>query len=186
MKIIFRILIGTIVVLASCSSFKGELKKTSDKEAIIDNAIVDFMGTKKLYKKDTIFSIKVLELTDNNEILVVRISKNNMKILMTKDIKIGSKTNKIPTRYFEKDGKLFFWWDDNYPLTEKTLQVFDRYNLLQDDEDGWVKFPESIIDETQKAAHYYFCKEDLATYKRVITNKGIGYYDTPKLNCNSN
>ena len=184
MKVAYRLLIITIVIIESCSSFKPQLKSNGDKETIINNAIIDFSKTKKLYKRDTVFSVKVLELTNNNDILVVRIIKNNTKVLITDDITVGSKGGKVPTRYIEKEGKLFFWWDDDYALTEEALKVFSKYNLLQDNEGGWVKFPDFTIDDAQKAAHYYFCKENLTKYKKVVTNKGIGYYDPPKVNCN--
>lgn len=99
---------------------------------------------------------------------------------MTKEAVLGSK-GRLPSRYIEKNGKLFFWWDDDYSLTENTLAVFNKYNLLQGDKNGTIKVPDSIIDDAEKAAHYYFCKEDLSKYKRVITNKGVGYYDAPNL-----
>ncbi len=183
MRIIFILTTVSVLALQSCGSFKNELAQSGDKETVIRNAILDFSSTSKLYKRDTVFSVKVLELTNNDELLVVRISKNNMKMLLTDSTKVGSKGVKIPTRYIEKNSKLFFWWDNDSPLTEEALAVFDKYNLLQDNEDGWVKFPDFTIDDAQKGVHYYFCKINLAKYKKVTTSKGIGYYDAPSLNC---
>jgi len=87
--------------------------------------------------------------------------------------------------YLEKEGKLFFWWDSSYPLTEKTLATYKKYDLLQDD-DGLIQTPDFITDDALKGAYYFFCTNDLSSYKKVITNTGFGYFDPPKLNCEIN
>lgn len=97
------------------------------------------------------------------------------------DAVIGSK-GKLASRYVIKNGKLFFWWDDNYPLTEETLAVFKEYDILTEVmERGWI--PDSSIDDAKKGAHYYFCRKDAFRYKRVVTNITTGYYEPPKLKC---
>lgn len=182
-KIIF-ILVAASVIVVSCGAQKNLLKQSGSENDPILNAISDFSKTTKLYKKDSVFSVEMLGLSNNKDVIAVRIGKNGRKILLTKDANIGTK-GKVPSRYIEKDGKLFFWWDDEYPLTENALAVFNRYNLLQDDNNGTIKIPDFVTDDAQKAAHYYFCKGDLLKYKKVVTNKGIGYYDIPNLNCSN-
>lgn len=180
-KFILLILITTII--EGCSTAKKAFVKSGDSlDDAIQTAILNFSTIRKLYKKDSVFSVGISELVNNKDLIVVGVRKNNRKLLLTKDAKVGSK-GKLPSRYIEKDGKLFFWWDDNYPLTEDALAIFNKYNLLQDDKDGAIKIADFIIDDAQKAAHYYFCKNDIFSYKRVITNKGIGYYDPPSLKC---
>jgi hypothetical protein len=179
------ILVVISVVVVSCGSLKKTLNQSSNENDPIQIAILDFSKTSKLYKKDSVFSVEMFGLSNNKDVIVVNIGKNITKLLLTKDAKVGSK-GKLPSHYIEKDGKLFFWWDDEYPLTENALAVFNKYNLLQDDMNGAIKIPDHVVfDDAQKAAHYYFCKEDLFKYKKVITNKGIGYYDAPNLNCNN-
>ncbi len=173
-----------LLAIVSCSTPKRALTQSSSENDPIKNAIIDFSNTGKLYKKDSVFSVEMLGLSNDKNVIAVRIGKNNRKLLLTKDAKVGSK-GKLPSRYIEKDGKLFFWWDDDYILTAKALSIFNKYDLLQDDKDGAIKIPDSFVDDSQKAVHYYFCKEDLSTYKKIITNKGIGYYDAPHLNCNN-
>lgn len=178
------LIIGIFFLYASCGTFKKDLIQTGNQiDAIIHNSILDFSNTNKIYKRDTVFSVSILELNKNKGLLVVRISKNNMKMLLTDSTKVGSK-GKLASRYLEKEGKLFFWWDDNYQLTQETLVMFNRYNLLLDNNiDGVTEFYNFGVNEAQKATHYYFCKNNLTKYKKVITNKGIGYYDVPKLDC---
>lgn len=177
------------------------MNQTGGKIEIIQNAILDFSNTCRLYEKDSIFSVSyedsvyrmVLDKLNNRNykwirgeilegLVAVSIVADYNSFLLTKEIKVGSK-GKLPSRYIEKNGKLFYWWDNDYPLTKEALNVYHKYNLLQDDKGGEIKFPNFTIDDNQKAAHYYFCKENLIKYKKIITNEGIGYYNIPKLNC---
>jgi hypothetical protein len=176
----FILLYLILLAIGGCATFRDELFQTGDRNEVILNAILDYSKTTSLYKRDSVFSVKTGEI--DNDILIVRIGKNNMKLLLTDSIVVGAK-GKFPSRYIEKDGKLFFWWDDNVPLTEDMLAVLYRYSQIQDDDDGLIQFPDFVINESLKAAHYYFCKNDLTVYKKVITNKGVGYYSPPNLKC---
>ncbi|MDR0231502.1 MAG: hypothetical protein LBI82_05220 [Dysgonamonadaceae bacterium] len=109
--------------------------------------------------------------------------KFNDRFLYTAETIVGSK-GKLPSRYIEKDGKLFYWWDNDYPLTEEMLAILWKYDLLFDDTKGLVGFPQFSIDEKLKGVHYYFCRNNLSKFKRVVTNIAPGYYKPPKLNCN--
>lgn len=181
MKVKFLCLLIMATLVLSCASFKKELIKSGGRNEVIQNAILIFSKTTRLYKRDTVFSVRTGE---DKEILIVRVGKNSTKLLLTTDTEPGSKNKLLPSRFVEKDGKLFFWWDNDYPLTEEAIAVFHKYNLFQDDDGGVITVPNFTNDDAQKAAHYYFCKNDLTKYKEVITNKGIGYYDPPKLTCN--
>jgi hypothetical protein len=177
------ILIAIAVFFESCNSSKSAFVKSGDsQDDAIRIAIIDFAKNRKLFEKDSVFSVELIGIANNDELMVVRIGKNNRKLLLTKDTKIGSK-GKLPSRHFEKDGRLFYWWDDNYGLTENTLAAFNKYHLLQDDKNGTITIPDFITEDTKRAAHYYFCKSDVSRYKRIITNKGIGYYESPSVNC---
>jgi hypothetical protein len=179
MKIKCLFLLAVIVALG-CTPFKHIVAQSEDRNEIIQNVILDFSST-KLYRNNTVFSVKTGDMDEN--ILIVRIGKNNTKLLITSNAVVGSFSSSLPSRFIEKQGKLFFWWDDYYPLTEEALSIYKKYNLLQDDEGSVITVPDFIIDDAQKAAHYYFCRDDLSKYKKIITNKGIGYYDPPKLRC---
>jgi hypothetical protein len=191
----------TILILQSCVSFKGQLTNTGGSEEAIQNAILDFSNTSRLYKKDSIFSVSfydtlyrmVLEnVAGKNSrwvrgnhlanIVSVSISGNNYQFLLTANTKVGS-NGKLPSRTIEKNGKLFYWWDEDYPLTEQVFTLFKKYHLFQDDMNGVNDFPSNSIDDAKKGVHYYFCRNNLSVYKKIITNTGIGYYDAPKLKC---
>ena len=189
-----------LLLVNSCASLKG-LNQSGGKREVIQNAILDFSNTTNLYKKDSVFSISyqdtlykmtLEELDDGTSkwvrdgiyegVTAVSISANDNKFLLSSDTKIGSK-GKLPSRFIEKEGRVFFWWDDDYLLTKEALAVFKKYNLLQDDEGGLITVSDFAIDDAQKGAHYYFCEDNISKYKRIITNKGMGYYDPPSLNC---
>ncbi len=67
----------------------------------------------------------------------------------------------------------------NFTVTEEIIAVLWSYDLLQ----TYSIIPDFSIDDTQKGADYYLCKNDLSKYKRVITNIGLGYYKPPVLRC---
>ncbi|MBI5373688.1 MAG: hypothetical protein HZA79_16810 [Sphingobacteriales bacterium] len=182
--IFYFALVITIFTIVGCSSFRKLLVERGDSKEAIQNAILDFSKSCKLYKKDSVFSISAMLLEDNDELLVVRIGKFGSKLLLRDSVKAGS-YGLFPSRYFEKDGKLFFWRDKSFPLTKEVLSVLTKYNLILFGKKGDNQYPEYIIDERQKAAHYYFCKGNLAKYKRVVTNVGIGYYPAPDVTCGS-
>jgi len=203
MKKLSFLLISVAFLFKSCGSFKKDLFKTGGKEEVIQNAITDFTNTSKLNKKDSVFDVSFQDTLyrmvlrrinkQNGEWLVgepyseiksVSISAASMKMLITEDVKVGSK-GKLASRYIEKNGNLFYWWDDDFPLTEETLAIFNKYNLLQNDEGGWIKFPDIIGNNSLEAVDYFFCRNDISNYKKIRTKKAIGYYDAPNLECDT-
>lgn len=184
MRIVIFICLCNLFVFTSCATFKNELNVVGGKNEIINNAIVDFYKTSSLIKKDKVFLVSFFEEIKNKESLVVRIGKFDSKLLFNSKNRFD-KMVKLPTRYIEKEGKLFFWWDDNYPLKEDALETFERYNLLKDNKNGLIKILDFETNEKEKAVHYYFCKEKITIYKKVYTNKGLGYYEPPQLKCTS-
>jgi hypothetical protein len=186
-----------ILTLGSCASFKKELIQSGNSNEAIQNAILDFSKS-KLYKKDSVFVVwfsdtvsrMVLNKVDDRNykwikgkiydgLLGVDISADYNRLLLT------AKKSHLPSRFIEKNGKLFYWWDVSHPVSEDALAIFKKYNLLQDDEGGKITIPDFGTNDAKNGAHYYFCKNDLTKYKKIITNKGIGYYDPPKIECNS-
>jgi len=184
MKTVQFLIISCILLIASgCASYKNGLIQAGGIDGAIKNAILDFSNTPKLFKKGSVFSVTAHAKNDNDQ-LIVRIGENNMKFLLSADTKVGEIGGIIPTRFLEKKGKLIFWWDEKHPLTNEALEVYRKYNLLQNDEGGIITIPDFLITDNKKSAHYYFCRNDLTNFKRVITSRGIGIYDPPNLNCN--
>ena len=127
-----------LIIVVSCllcgckSSIVILQKETYQTEDFINVAISDFVSKCSLFKKDSVFKISVedtlVELSFQSEqsrwildtvyqnILVVNVFGLINKVWYFSDAVIGSK-GKLPSRYVIVKGKLFFWQDDNYPLT---------------------------------------------------------------------
>lgn len=61
------------------------------------------------------------------------------------------------------------------------FDILKKYNMLKDDEGGWITFLDYTMNDKKKATTYYFCKNNLKEFKRIITN--ISDINLPKLNC---
>jgi hypothetical protein len=204
MKVQIIISLTVLLSIFGCSSLRKSMATTGEnlQETAIQTAILDFSTHCNLFKKDSVFRVNFSDSVFN-EGFWLRVDEKSNKNGTTHIRKRGSlydgivaveisanvdyqyyyseeTKDKLPSRYIIKNGKLFYWWDDNYPVTEEMIAVLWKYNLLQTD----LIIPEFSIDESKKGAHYYFCKSDLSKYKRVVTNIGLGYYKPPKLNCN--
>lgn len=196
MKAQKMIWLSALLLIFGCSSLKKTMITTGKElqETAINNAIRDFSTSCSLFKKDSVFSVNfedsvfngaILERVDKKAgswkrgtlcdgIVSVEISASYYQYYYSEETK-----EKLPTKYVIKDNKLFYWWDNNYPVTEEIIAVLWRYNLLQKD----CIIPEFSINDSQKGADYYFCKNDLSKYKRIITKIGLGYYKPPRLKC---
>ena len=164
-------------VFFNCNLVKSQSINTTLFDEAIKNAINDFSKT-KAYKKDRVFGITYKEIRES--ILFISIlerEENKYLYSITKPIE----ENILPSRYFEKDNKLFIWWDGNKKLSQEMFNVLKKYNMLKDDEGGWITFLDYAMDDKKKATTYYFCKNDLKEFKRIITN--ISDINLPKLKC---
>ena len=188
------------LLLTDCYSQEKYIpQSTNFAEFAIYEAITDFADNCRLFKQDSIFYITTLDtlkhytLQRNQgtlewicdsiyaNILVVEIFGSVNKLFYLPDAVVGSK-GKLPSRYVIVKSKLFYWDDDDYPLTEETLSVLKKYDALTDMIHDRV-LPETVLDESKKSIHYYFCRNNLLKHKRAVSSKSAGYYRPPKLKC---
>jgi len=175
------------IAYCSCSTSKTAMQQGEKPKNVIQIAIEDFSTRCRLAKEDSIFGVTLWNLPKDGrfkDFVVVSIMRYNEKVILGPEAIIGS-TGKVESRIYEKDGKLFLWRDDNYPLTQETLETFRKHNLIETDSIK-MKYPDYPRDDSQKGADYFFCKDNLAVYKRVITNRGMGFYEPPVLKCGAN
>lgn len=195
-RLLFLILLS--ITLNSCDSYRNQLSSSGDKNQAILNAVIDFSNTTISNKKHSVFYVtsydtlyrKVLEKVSDrnfkwinakpyNDIIAVTISGCDDKHLyeLTEKNGIGTK-GFLPSKYIEKDNKLFIWYDETKPMDEKTLSILKKYELIAIDEPGMI-----TTDETKKGTHYYFCRKNLKKYKKKLSNIALGFYDAPEINC---
>lgn len=181
MKTNYFLFLGFILLIIGCSAWKEKLNTTGSQDDAVLNVVTDFLNSSGLSKKDSVFSVQVRNISD--DILGVSIIGSYKKWVPNPDTKVGSKMPYFPSRYVEKEGKLFYWSDSTHVLTDDLVKTFSKYNLIDSLNIGVTGMPDGIIDDSKKGVDYYICKGNFTKYKKVTTNKGIGYYDAPKLNC---
>ena len=188
------------LLLVNCYSQKKYIpQSTNFAEFAIYEAITDFADNCRLFKQDSIFYITTLDtlkhytLQRNQgtlewicdsiyaNLFVINIIPSINKLFYLPDAVVGSK-GKLPSRYVIVKGKLFYWDDDDYPLTEETLSVLKKYDALTDMIHDRV-LPETVISDSKEIAFYYFCRNNLLKHKRAASSKSAGYYRPPKLKC---
>ncbi len=188
------------LLLVNCYSQEKYIpQSTNFAEFAIDEAITDFADNCRLFKQDSIFYITSLDtlkhytLQRNQgtlewicdsiyaNLFVINIIPSINKLFYFPDAVVGSK-GKLPSRYVIVKGKLFYWDDDDYPLTEQTLSVLKKYDALTDMIHDRV-LPETVISDSKEIAFYYFCRNNLLKHKRAVSSKSAGYYRPPKLKC---
>ncbi|WP_455584677.1 hypothetical protein [Bacteroides sp.] len=191
-----------LLFVFGCSSPQKSMITTREnlRETAIHNAIGDFSSNCRLFKEDSVFSVNFKDSVFHKSTLV-QVDKRIYGDKRTHEWKRGALCDGIvgveigasdylfyyseetketlPSRYVIKDGKLFYWWDGSCPVTEEIITILYKYNRLQTN----LIIPEFSNDDNQKGVDYYFCKNNVSKYKRIITNIGMGYYEPPKLKC---
>ncbi|BDD04761.1 hypothetical protein [Aureibacter tunicatorum] len=173
--------VASNVIAFVFTMFNADVIQNTDYDEFILMAIEDFTNS-KIYKNGNIFSVSVYDDYDE-DVIVIRIGEPSHKLLVTNKAIVGSYNSNLPTRIYRSDNKLIYWWNSRYPLTKEVFVHFSEYNLLQDDEDGFIPVPDKLVCNQCKAVHYYFCKTNVEIFKKVKTSKGVGYYKPPKINC---
>ena len=127
------------LLLTDCYSQEKYIpQSTNFAEFAIYEAITDFADNCRLFKQDSIFNVHIEDTLRHvtlqrdqgtlkwvcdsvyTNILVVEILGEKDKIGYYPNAVVGSK-GKLPSRYVIVKGKLFYWWDRDYPLTEEML-----------------------------------------------------------------
>lgn len=180
MKLKYLIILTLIFLFGSCSTWKNAMVVKGNQNDAVKNAIMDFLHTSRLAKKDSIFSISIKSI--NKDIFGVSIFGARNKISVVTENEVDYSYRSFPTKYFEQDGKLFYWIDSTENVSIELINKLSKMNRIDTAIVGKY-FPERSRDDSQKGVDYYFCKSDLKKYKKVSTNMAIGWYEPPKLEC---
>ncbi|MDO7886563.1 hypothetical protein [Hymenobacter cheonanensis] len=175
MKISFSSLI-LCVLLTECASWKSSLVSQGSRNEAIQNAIIDFTHSDKLYQKDNLFWVHTVSINDS--ILAVGIFGTSHKFQIYKD-KSKYDYKAIPTGYLQQKDKIFYWDDSTKQVDEKLVRLLASKNLTDTIPAGQF-YHVPIGDESKKAANYFFYKGNLKRYRRVHTSLALGYYKAPK------
>lgn len=181
------------VMILSCSTYRNNLIANGDENQAIENAIIDFSNTNRLYRKHQVFQVEFIDTLYRK--VHKKIDERNFQWIDGKPyegiiaINIVPMTNEftylvsdslnLPSRYIENKGKLFFWKDREHKVSDEIIEILNKYKVVSEEELN----PIFVIHESQKAVDYYMCRKDFTKYKKVMTNIAIGYYDAPEVEC---
>lgn len=180
-----------------------EYDRNGFKENLIHTAINHFSLSYPLYEKNSVFEVSYTDTVfsrtykmENNkikwingkpyeEIVAVSIFRKLGSLYVTND-DIKSRSKKIPSRYLEKNGKLFYWHDSNIPATEESLALLKKFGLIKEPQKS-EDFDEvrTIIFDDEKGVIYFFCRENPLIFESMQTNRPLGTYTPPNLECGS-
>jgi hypothetical protein len=201
-KILLVLLLSA--ALNSCTSYKSQLfEGEGTVEQARMNAIIDFVNTYKtpwsyLKERDG-KSFDIFWVYENEKIKNLYVFNVSPEIDENITLSIEDSLGEIPNSYFPnkfevKEDKLFLWKDNVTPLRKEILVAVDGFGVLDSVDikrelgllpDDYVDKKVLTLDHSLKNTHYYICKNNIAEYKKVTTNKAFGYYDPPKLKCDS-
>ncbi|MEM6894221.1 MAG: hypothetical protein AAF554_11060 [Bacteroidota bacterium] len=184
------------LLIGSCGVNKRKLTGKGGEHEAIMNAILDFSKTSRLYLKYDVFSVTsyypfhriILDSTLEGEyhwrdgkayegIIAVSIFPTKTVAIVLDSVKMEKGEKDF--NYYIKNKKLFYWEDSTRVLRPETISTFRKYDLVvENDYDGIMTFFDRSLS-TRKALHYFFCEDDLTSYKKVKKDIAIGYYDPP-------
>ncbi len=164
-----------------CYPWSTELISDGNYETAINNAVIDFSNTSKLVKEDSAFWVRTTVL--NQEKWGVEMSGINLPFINILDNNEVNFSSTLPTRFIIYNERLFFWYDSSYSISTEMISKLNEYHLI----DTVATLSEAVwgVEDAEKAATYFFCKNDLLSFKKIETNLSIGYYEPPRLRCKS-
>lgn len=171
-KKLYLVVVLLLLPLSCIAQKKAVVNNKSDYLTAINNAIIDFCKTSSLIKDNNTFYVTYKDL--NDKIIRVSIIGNVNKFY----IAANTPVNRLPHNYSECTKKLFYWYDDNISHnSEDVIRKLKEYRLIEYNPD----IIEASIDDKKKGISYYFCKNNLTTYKKVKSN--FSQNSVPELSC---
>lgn len=209
----YRFIIFLLPLLfVDCSSVRSSFfqEGNSIQEMATMNAITDFSKKSSIFRKESVFSVSFIDtiytLRFEEVSELERISTGTrdthrwVRDSLYQDLvavivfakpyyqyyyKKGEKTGHLPSRYLITSGKLFYWRNLNYPVTNNMIDILSRYDLLQDSSifPGYPEGMDLKKIKYRRSTAYFFCRNDLSKFKKDFRRTAIGYYKPPKLIC---
>jgi hypothetical protein len=130
------------------------------------DGINDFLHSETGRRNSNVFHVLTNDI--NQDVLGIAIWGTHDRIAVVAEESASYSYRGLPTGYIETKGKLFYWSDPTKHPTpsDSLISVLRRINLL-DTAILNVYIPESIIDDSQHAFHYYFCKSNQRLIRKL-------------------
>lgn len=171
-------------LLGSCAvnKWQNTLIQKGDMNDAINNAITDFVHTSKWSKKDSIFTVTITDINEENINITIAVADDD--VYPNSKNKVGTYDHIFPTRYTVKEGKLFYWNDATLFITQDIISILEKYNHI---DCRWSELPNiigGVHNDGVEGVIYYFCKNDLTNYKKSDVSNIRKHYKIPLLKCN--
>lgn len=115
--------------MSNCAVWEKTLSASGDIDVAINNNITDFINTSKLFRVDSVFAIAITDMEDR---YIIGIGRAVNKIYPYIRDTIGAKNDPFPTKYFIREGKLFYCNDPKQEITQEVIDVLSKYKSLED------------------------------------------------------
>lgn len=168
-KSIETIVIAFAVLFPSCvrirevpTETRTQVKISSPPEVVVYTAIRDFQ--KRLHSYDE-FSSAEVRVYEYGEYILVWFStytKNDEEFFCNAFELQNLDHPRFPTQSIVVKGRLYYWHDDKYKVSEETMRLLKEHKRVASETDDIY-----ICLKDAHTPHYFFCKENLSKYKYV-------------------
>ena len=155
------------LLLQGCTNDKWQqdLVQKGNVTNAINNAIIDFVHTSKLSKKDSIFTVSYTEKNETNFQVTITIA--DMVVLPSAKDSIGAYDPFFPTNYSVNKGKLFYWNDSTQVITQDLLSTLEKYDHIDYRFNDTPFIVGGVHNDGTEGVLYCICKKDLTNYKKT-------------------
>ena len=192
-----------LFIVGGCTTSKNVLQQKKDQASPIEIAIADYSLGNKGITKDSVFEVMIFdslyrmyripgdELSYKRNkgkrydgIIGISIMSPSCLTIFVPHAIHQKKGGDWHLSCKEQDGKLFYWRDYHHNTTNESRELLKKYNLLHYSKNGDSSIAiNGYFEPERKATHYYFCRNKLSKYRKVVTDEEMGDYDPPALNC---
>jgi hypothetical protein len=169
-----------ITLLESRTSWKDAMVAKGDRNDAIKNAIIDFTHARRFYRKDTVFDFLIKDI--NDDVLAITILGERNKVAVITENEVDYSYKAFPTRYVERDGKMFYWHDSTVNTPPELITKLSKMTRIDTAIIGKY-LPQTWNVDYERNVTYYFCKSDLKRYKRVYTRNPRAWFEAPEIIC---
>jgi len=155
------------LLLSSCTNDKWQqdLVQRGNLTHAINNAIIDFIHTSNLSKKDSIFTVSITE--KNAKCIQVTIAIADDVVLPSAKDSIGAYDPSFPTNYVVNEGNLFYWNDSTQVITQELLSVLEKYDHIDYRFNDLPFIVGGVHNDGMEGIRYCICKKDLTKYTKT-------------------
>ena len=173
-------LLAYLIYTTGCkpSQVKHSLPIAFSQAEFIDAAINDFIKNRHFdLSEDSVFQVMLTDV-DEQVIAVAIIPEINQFYVKENE---PADSTVFPTRFRTEEAGLFYWFDEEYKLSQPVIDALGYYQKIDTLRKGDVT--NFAIHDDMKVVAYFFCKANPIIWEKVVTLFDHGYFEPPKVKC---